>query len=306
MEGMENNINGGVPEDTSGAGGAQETSTDLWDDFFDDPDLEPGSAQEPEGGETETVGAEGGDPASVRSAEPTAGQQRQSRYTSEGGSAGGQEGHLPDVDAIVQQRVDAAIARQFGGMVNPYTGRPITTEAELAAYQQAFAAEEQERRLRESGIDRNILNEAISGHPVVQQANAMLHEQQQRQANDFMSQEFAALLQEFPDCGLKDARDLMDTPEGRETLNLWRSGPISLKTAYAATHLKEIQARQSKAVRQGVMNEVNGRAHLTQTNRGGQATGEMPAEVNEAYKIYGVGKDDAERLKIWKRVHAGG
>lgn len=288
MEGMENNINGGVPEDTSGAGGAQETSTDLWDDFFDDSDLEPGSAQEPEGGETETVGAEGGDPAS------------------EGGSAGGQEGHLPDVDAIVQQRVDAAIARQFGGMVNPYTGRPITTEAELAAYQQAFAAEEQERRLRESGIDRNILNEAISGHPVVQQANAMLHEQQQRQANDFMAQEFAALLQEFPDCGLKDARDLMGTPEGRETLNLWRSGPISLKTAYAATHLKEIQAKQSKAVRQGVMNEVNGRAHLTQTNRGGQATGEMPAETMEQYRTFGIGKDDAERLEIWKRVHAGG
>lgn len=134
----------------------------------------------------------------------------------------------------------------------------------------------------------------------------MLHEQQQRQANDFMAQEFAALLQEFPDCGLKDARDLMGTPEGRETLNLWRSGPISLKTAYAATHLKEIQAKQSKAVRQGVMNEVNGRAHLTQTNRGGQATGEMPAETMEQYRTFGIGKDDAERLEIWKRVHAGG
>lgn len=283
MEGMENNINGGVPEDTSGAGGAQETSTDLWDDFFDDPDLEPGSAQEPEGGGLEAEGAE-----------------------PEGGGQQGGQPPLPDVDAVVQQRVDAAIARQFGGMINPYTGRPITTEAELAAYQQAFAAEEQERRLRESGIDRNILNEAISGHPVVQQANAMLHEQQQRQANDFMAQEFAALLQEFPDCGLKDARDLMGTPEGRETLNLWRSGPISLKTAYAATHLKEIREKQSKAVRQGVMNEVNGRAHLTQTNRGGQANGEMPAETMEQYRTFGIGKDDAERLEIWKRVHAGG
>lgn len=301
MEGMENNINGGVPEDTSGAGGAQETSTDLWDDFFDDPDLEPGSAQEPEGGETETVGAEGGDPASVRSAEPTAGQQRQSRYTSEGGSAGAQGVHLPDVDVIVQQRVDAAIARQFGGMINPYTGRPITTEAELSAYHQAFAAEEQERKLRESGIDRNILNDAIAGHPIVQQASAMLHEQQQRAANDFMAQEFAALLQEFPDCGLKDARDLMGTPEGMETLNLWRSGPISLKTAYVATHLKEIQAKQSKAVRQGVMNEVNGRAHLTQTNSGGQAKGEMPADVDEAFRIYFPEMTATERYELWKK-----
>lgn len=300
MEGMENNINGGVPEDTAGAGGAQETSTDLWDDFFDDPDLEPGSAQEPEGGETKTVGAEGGDPASVRSAEPTAGQQRQSRYTSEGGSAGGQ-GTPPDIGVIVQQRVDAAIARQFGGMINPYTGRPITTEAELAAYQQAFAAEEQERKLRESGIDRNILNDAIAGHPIVQQASAMLHEQQQRAANDFMAQEFAALLQEFPDCGLKDARDLMGTPEGMETLNLWRSGPISLKTAYVATHLKEIQAKQSKAVRQGVMNEVNGRAHLTQTNSGGQAKGEMPADVDEAFRIYFPEMTATERYELWKK-----
>ena len=134
----------------------------------------------------------------------------------------------------------------------------------------------------------------------------MLHEQQQRQANDFMSQEFAALLQEFPDCGLKDPRDLMNTPEGMETLNLWQSGPISLKTAYAATHLNEIKAKQSKAVRQGVMNEVNGRAHLRQTNNGGQAGAEMPAETMEEYRTFGIGKDDAERLEIWKRVNAKG
>lgn len=280
-----NSTSGGImPEDTAGIGGIEDN--DLWEGFFDD------EGTEPDGGET------GGEPDNG----PGAAQD-------DGGQPAGQQGgraSLPDVDAVVQQRIDAAIARQFGGMTNPYTGRPITTEAELAAYQQAFAAEEQERRLRESGIDRNILNDAISGHPVVQQANAMLHEQQQRQANDFMSQEFAALLQEFPDCGLKEARELMNTPEGMETLRLWQSGPISLKTAYAATHLNEIKAKQSKAVRQGVMNEVNGRAHLRQTNNGGQAGAEMPAETMEEYRTFGIGKDDAERLEIWKRVNAKG
>ena len=280
-----NSTSGGImPEDTAGTGGIEDN--DLWEGFFDD------EGTEPDGGET------GGEPDNG----PGAAQD-------DGGQPAGQQGgraSLPDVDAVVQQRIDAAIARQFGGMTNPYTGRPITTEAELAAYQQAFAAEEQERRLRESGIDRNILNDAISGHPIVQQANAMLHEQQQRQANDFMSQEFAALLQEFPDCGLKDPRELMNTPEGMETLRLWQSGPISLKTAYAATHLNEIKAKQSKAVRQGVMNEVNGRAHLRQTNNGGQAGAEMPAETMEEYRTFGIGKDDAERLEIWKRVNAKG
>ena len=279
-----NSTSGGImPEDTAGIGGIEDN--DLWEGFFDD------EGTEPDGGET------GGEPDNG----PGAAQD-------DGGQPAGQQGgraSLPDVDAVVQQRIDAAIARQFGGMTNPYTGRPITTEAELAAYQQAFAAEEQERRLRESGIDRNILNDAISGHPVVQQANAMLHEQQQRQANDFMAQEFAALLQEFPDCGLKEARELMNTPEGMETLRLWQSGPISLKTAYAATHLNEIKAKQSKAVRQGVMNEVNGRAHLRQTN-GGQGGAEMPAEILEEYRTFDIGKDDAERLEIWKRVNAKG
>ena len=280
-----NSTSGGImPEDTAGIGGIEDN--DLWEGFFDD------EGTEPDGGET------GGEPDNGPGAAPD-----------DGGQPAGQQGgraSLPDVDAVVQQRIDAAIARQFGGMTNPYTGRPITTEAELAAYQQAFAAEEQERRLRESGIDRNILNDAISGHPVVQQANAMLHEQQQRQANDFMSQEFAALLQEFPDCGLKEARELMNTPEGMETLRLWQSGPISLKTAYAATHLNEIKAKQSKAVRQGVMNEVNGRAHLRQTNNGGQGGAEMPAEILEEYRTFDIGKDDAERLEIWKRVNAKG
>ena len=280
-----NSTSGGImPEDTAGIGGIEDN--DLWEGFFDD------EGTEPDGGET------GGEPDNGPGA-------AQDAVGQPAGQQGGRAS-LPDVDAVVQQRIDAAIARQFGGMTNPYTGRPITTEAELAAYQQAFAAEEQERRLRESGIDRNILNDAISGHPIVQQANAMLHEQQQRQANDFMAQEFAALLQEFPDCGLKEARELMNTPEGMETLRLWQSGPISLKTAYAATHLNEIKAKQSKAVRQGVMNEVNGRAHLRQTNNGGQGGAEMPAEILEEYRTFDIGKDDAERLEIWKRVNAKG
>lgn len=299
-----NSTSGGImPEDTAGAGGIEDN--DLWEGFFD---------EEETGTDNNDSGADGGG----AGGEPEAG-----RETDEGGGqpAGQQGGPLPDMDAVVQpysgyaavgqqfaertarQRVDAAIARQFGGMINPYTGRPITTEAELAAYHQAFAAEEQERRLRESGIDRNMLDEVISGHPVVQQANAMLHEQQQRQANDFMSQEFAALLQEFPDCGLKDPRDLMNTPEGMETLNLWQSGPISLKTAYAATHLNEIKAKQSKAVRQGVMNEVNGRAHLRQTNNGGQAGAEIPTDVDEAYQIYFPELTAAERNDLWKRTN---
>ena len=126
------------------------------------------SAAEDSGAEDEGIGTEtdGGDPVST--------------------AEEGQE-FSPDllarIEAETQKRVDASIARQFEGILNPYTNQPILTEADLTAYRSAFAAEEQRQQLEEMGVSKEVLDSYIQSHPAMQQAQALLRQQGQQAAS---------------------------------------------------------------------------------------------------------------------------
>lgn len=200
------------------------------------------------------------------------------------------EGFSPDllarIEAETQKRVDASIARQFEGILNPYTNKPILTEADLTAYRSAFAAEEQRQQLEEMGVSKEVLDNYIQNHPAMQQAQKVIHQQEQQAANDFMAKEFEAMKKEFPDCGLESPQQLNETEAGRRALQMWANAPgITLADAYAATHRRELSKKQSAAAKQAAMNEMNSKGHLTQT-KGSNAKGDVPAEIAEEYKKY--------------------
>ena len=118
---------------------------DFWgEDFFEEEEgATEGEETEVETEETaDTEGTEGTEGAEVDIDGEDAG--------GEGGE-GEDEGFSPDllarIEAETQKRVDARIAREFEGILNPYTNQPIRTEADLTAYRSAFAAEEQRQQL---------------------------------------------------------------------------------------------------------------------------------------------------------------
>ena len=193
---------------------------------------------------------------------------------------------LARIEAETQKRVDARIAREFEGILNPYTNQPIRTEADLTAYRSAFAAEEQRQQLEEMGVSKEVLDSYIQNHPAMQQAQQVIHQQEQQAANDFMAKEFEAMKKEFPDCGLESPQQLNETEAGRRALQMWANAPgITLADAYAATHRREISKKQSAAAKQAAMNEMNSKGHLRQT-KGSTAKGDVPAEIEEEYKKY--------------------
>lgn len=244
------------------------------------------SAAEDSGAEDEGIGTEtdGGDPVS----------------TAEEG-----QDFSPDllarIEAETQKRVDASIARQFEGILNPYTNKPILTEADLTAYRSAFAAEEQRQQLEEMGVSKEVLDSYIQSHPAMQQAQALIRQQEQEAANSFMEQEFAALKKEFADCGLESPQQLNETEAGRRALQMWANAPgITLADAYAATHRKEISKKQSAAAKQAAMNEMNSKGHLRQT-KGSNAKGDVPEEIRREYKIYFPNATDAEIAEMYRK-----
>lgn len=257
---------------------------DFWgEDFFEEEEgATEGEETEVETEETaDTEGTEGTEGAEVDIDGEDAG--------GEGGE-GEDEGFSPDllarIEAETQKRVDARIAREFEGILNPYTNKPILTEADLTAYRSAFAAEEQRQQLEEMGVSKEVLDNYIQNHPAMQQAQQVIHQQEQQAANDFMAKEFEAMKKEFPDCGLESPQQLNETEAGRRALQMWANAPgITLADAYAATHRREISKKQSAAAKQAAMNEMNSKGHLRQT-KGSNAKGDVPAEIEEEYKKY--------------------
>lgn len=212
---------------------------------------------------------------------------------------------LARIEAETQKRVDARIAREFEGILNPYTNQPIRTEADLTAYRSAFAAEEQRQQLEEMGVSKEVLDSYIQNHPAMQQAQQVIHQQEQQAANDFMAKEFEAMKKEFPDCGLESPQQLNETEAGRRALQMWANAPgITLADAYAATHRKELSKKQSAAAKQAAMNEMNSKGHLRQT-KGSNAKGDVPEEIRREYKIYFPNATDAEIAEMyWKNQKA--
>ena len=208
---------------------------------------------------------------------------------------------LARIEAETQKRVDASIARQFEGILNPYTNKPILTEADLTAYRSAFAAEEQRQQLEEMGVSKEVLDSYIQNHPAMQQAQQVIHQQEQQAANDFMAKEFEAMKKEFPDCGLESPQQLNETEAGRRALQMWANAPgITLADAYAATHRREISKKQSAAAKQAAMNEMNSKGHLRQT-KGSTAKGDVPAEIAAEYKKYFPNATHEEIAEMYRK-----
>lgn len=276
---------------------------DFWgEDFFEEEEgATEGEETEVETEETaDTEGTEGTEGAEVDIDGEDAG--------GEGGE-GEDEGFSPDllarIEAETQKRVDARIAREFEGILNPYTNQPIRTEADLTAYRSAFAAEEQRQQLEEMGVSKEVLDSYIQNHPAMQQAQQVIHQREQQAANDFMAKEFEAMKKEFPDCGLESPQQLNETEAGRRALQMWANAPgITLADAYAATHRKELSKKQSAAAKQAAMNEMNSKGHLRQT-KGSNAKGDVPEEIRREYKIYFPNATDAEIAEMyWKNQKA--
>lgn len=275
------------------------------EDFFNEEDLttEIDTENNDEGAGTETSG---GDPVVTPETDPEG----------EGGEGGSQNepenpeqkgGFSPEIQAAIeaetQKRVDASIAKQFEGVINPYTGKPILTEADLKAYKAAFTAEQQRQQLQDMGIDQKQLNEIVGNLPEVQQAKMMLAQQQQEQANKFMRDQFDAMKKEYPDCGFADVAAMMNDPDGLKVLEFWRDSPnLTIADAYLLKNKDKIRAQQNAAAKQGAMNQMNSKSHLKQT-KGSNAKGEIPADVVEGYRMYFPKATMEEIAEMYRKNH---
>jgi len=208
------------------------------------------------------------------------------------------------IEEATQKRFEEFFKRQYGGYVNPITGQPVQNEADLVAYQQAVSEAEYNRRMTEAGFDPNVLNNLIGNHPAILSAQRLQQEQQAREAENFTKTQMGNLLAKYPDCGISDLSQFQQSAAGRAVLQDWgKTG--DLVKAYTANFAEEIMQRRTAAAKQGTLNNINGKRHLSQPKGNGGGGESMSQEDYKTWQGFFPEKSYEEIQKLWKENKEG-
>lgn len=199
-----------------------------------------------------------------------------------------------------QREKDALVAQAYGGQTNPYTGRPINNEAELRLYQQAYQAEQQQQAMAAAGLSPQMLNQMIEQTPAVQQAKAMVAQQQQVLGQQALNEQIKAISALDPD--IKGLEDISKMETFGQFDALVRQG-YALVDAYKLANFDTLAAKRAGAARQRALNQTAGKAHLQPTHgkAGGQAV-TVPPDVRAMYREMNPGISDKEIARHYAKT----
>jgi hypothetical protein len=162
-----------------------------------------------------------------------------------------------------QQLLDAEFERRFAGYTNPITGKPVKTSQDYLDALDAQQRLETNKKLEESGINPEIIENAINNNPVVKQAQEILQRNQMEEAE--RSLQTAILEISKLDSNIKTVDDLGKQPYADELVRLVNSG-LGLLDAYKLANFDALISKKSEASKQAAINQAKGKSHLSTTD----------------------------------------
>ena len=210
-----------------------------------------------------------------------------------------------------QAALDEAYRNAFAGRLNPYTGRPILSQADFLEYQRAQEAERSRRqaeKLQKAGIDQAALQSMVESLPVIQQARQALSQAQEAKARAEATQAkawFTGQLKEIAALGLDPDVTTLEDLAGKypekypEMMDRVRRGS-TLAEAYRTVNFEAILEKRTAAARQAALNSTADKGHLKASGpAGGQGGGavEVPSDVRQMYQELNPGISDADIRK---------
>lgn len=203
--------------------------------------------------------------------------------------------------AAEQRRVDAVYAEMFAGQTSPYTGKPITTEAEYRAYIAEKQRRANEEALQRSGIDpvviRNVVDQQLA--PMQQQlqmAQMAAMRERARQVKADAEGQIARQLKVISglDPSIKSLDDIA-AMETAEAFNGYIKKGLTMEEAFRLANAPAIETRKLAAAKAAAINGVAGKGHLAPVQSGsGREPVEVPADARAAYLEMMPGASEAE------------
>lgn len=209
---------------------------------------------------------------------------------------------------IEQQRRDAIYAEMFAGQNDPYTGKPITTEAEWRAYQAERSRRQQAAQMEKAGIDPKLVQSMVDQQlqPIRTQLEAAKMENMRRQAqaaNQRAQVAINAALKNISaiDPDIKTMEDIAKMPTAPRFNQLVKAG-IGLEDAFYLANRQAIENRKIAAAREAVRSQSAGKRHLAPVGNGsGREAVEVPKEARDAYLEIMPDATDAEIREMWMK-----
>lgn len=204
-----------------------------------------------------------------------------------------------------QQAVDAAYAKLLGGQINPFTGKPITTQAEYEAYEQMKAQQSTNNALQKAGIDPLLIQQMVQQEvaPMKQQmraeqaqryeAQAAEYNRRMEEAKEAAAKSIAALY----DPSIQSFDDILAMPTVGKFNDLLQKGNSFEESFYLANREAIDKRRAAAAYQKGVAAGAS-RQHLSPAPAASGAEPVIvPADVARSYREVTPGMTDAEIAK---------
>lgn len=222
-----------------------------------------------------------------------------------------------DRRSAMQAERDKIYADIFDGQVNPFTGRPITSEADYQAWRQEktqrdaqLQRRQAEQQLSRAGLPadtlRQMVRQEVENHPAVMQARqatmaaAMERAKTVRErAAGAIQKSIQAIGREFPE--IRSLDDIAKLPTAGRFNELVQKG-LALEDAFYLANRQELDQRHRAASRQAAINAAQGKRHLSAglAREAGEAV-EVPADMAESYREMMPGATDAEIRTAYAR-----
>ena len=210
--------------------------------------------------------------------------------------------------AIAQAKEDAQkqVDEFFktSGLMNPYTGQPITTRAEYEAYRERFEADQKAKLMEKAGITQEEFQAFVQGLPDVRaarqakaEAEAAARQAREQEAKARVDEQLRQI--QAIDPTVKELGDLAKLDTYPKLYDMVKRG-YSILDAYRLANYDTLTQRAAEASRKAAINSVQSKQHLKATESRGGGAIPVPDSVLEEYRVLNPGATKEEIQKHYQ------
>lgn len=210
--------------------------------------------------------------------------------------------------AIAQAKEDAQkqVDEFFktSGLMNPYTGQPITTRAEYEAYRERFEADQKAKLMEKAGITQEEFQAFVQGLPEVRaarqakaEAEAAARQAREQEAKARVDEQLRQI--QAIDPTVKELGDLAKLGTYPKLYDMVKRG-YSILDAYRLANYDTLTQRAAEASRKAAINSVQSKQHLKATESRGGGAIPVPDSVLEEYRVLNPGATKEEIQKHYQ------
>lgn len=210
--------------------------------------------------------------------------------------------------AIAQAKEDAQkqVDEFFktSGLMNPYTGQPITTRAEYEAYRERFEADQKAKLMEKAGITQEEFQAFVQGLPEVRaarqakaEAEAAARQAREQEAKARVDEQLRQI--QAIDPTVKELGDLAKLDTYPKLYDMVKRG-YSILDAYRLANYETLTQRAAEAGRKAAINSVQSKQHLNATESRGGGAIPVPDSVLEEYRVLNPGATKEEIQKHYQ------